>query len=202
MQNVIPARFQRQRTAGVAHRCFGQRGYSVSIMGRHILGNQVGLLEQKHDQGEFSMICSQSLAVQRTRPGWNHQAISRIGATLIIALGLLSSSPAAAQKLDGDAIRDLVLKGTWAAQNDWGYWGWSEDSSLCLRLFGPDGDCADTGTWTINGDVMCYELTWWGESYDVRKNCYTVHPLEDGRYETRYHGGALDSTFTIFTIIE
>jgi hypothetical protein len=101
-----------------------------------------------------------------------------------------------------DAIRKLALKGTWAAQNDWGYWSWSEDGTLCLRVFGPDGDCADTGTWSINGEVMCYELTWWGEGYDVRKNCYTVHGLDGEHFETRYHGGALDTVFTTFTVIE
>ena len=88
------------------------------------------------------------------------------------------------------------------AQRDWGYWSWSEDNTVCLRLLGLDGDCADTGTWSIEGNVMCYELTWWGESYDVRKNCYTVHRREEGRYETRYYGGVLDTVFTTFLVIE
>jgi len=133
----------------------------------------------------------------------NHRLISRAFAGLAISLGFLGSYPAVAEVLDGEAIRNLALRGTWAAvPSDWGYWSWSEDNTVCLRVFGPDGDCADTGTWNIDGDVMCYELTWWGESYDIRKNCYTVHPLDGGSYETRYHGGALDSVFITFTVIE
>ena len=119
-----------------------------------------------------------------------------------MTLGLLGSSPAVAQALDGNAVRDIALQGTWAAEYDWGYWTWSGDDSVCVRVFEPDGDCADTGTWTINGEALCYELTWFGEGYDVRKNCVTVHPLGDGRYDARYHGGALDSTFFIFKVIE
>jgi hypothetical protein len=109
---------------------------------------------------------------------------------------------AVAQALDGSEIRDLALRGAWLAQENWGYWSWSDDNSVCLRLFGPDGDCADTGRWTIDGDVMCYALTWWGESYDVRQNCFTVHSKGGFHYETRYHGGALDSVFFSYIVIE
>lgn len=132
----------------------------------------------------------------------SRRSVSAVAAALAVSLELFSSSSAVAQALHGDAIQDLALQGTWAAQNDWGYWSWSEDNTLCLRVFGPDGDCADTGTWSISGDVMCYELAWWGEAYDVRKNCYTVQALSDGGYETRYHGGVLDSVFTTFTVIK
>ena len=122
---------------------------------------------------------------------------------LIITLGFFSSSLANAQALDEKAIQDLALQGTWAAEKkDWGYWSWSEDNTVCLRVISADGDCADTGTWTVDGNVMCYELTWWGKSYDVRKNCFTVHALGDGRYETLYHGGAMVSTFITFKVID
>ena len=114
---------------------------------------------------------------------------------LILTLGLLANSPAEAQALKGTAIQKLALQGTWAAEKDWGYWSWGADNTVCLRLHNQTGDCADTGTWTINGDVMCYELTWCGESYDVRTNCFTVHVLGDDRYEALYHGGAMVSTF-------
>ena len=130
------------------------------------------------------------------------KALSIAAAGLALSLGLFGATPALAQSLDGAAIRALALQGTWAAKNDWGYWSWSADNTVCLRVFGPEGDCADTGTWHIDGNVMCYELTWWGASYDVRKNCYTVHALEGGTYETRYHGGVLDTVFTTFKLVE
>ncbi len=119
----------------------------------------------------------------------------------ILALGVLANSPAEAQTLDGTAVEKLALQGTWAAENDWGNWSWSEDNTVCLRLADQSGDCADTGTWTVNGDVMCYELTWWGEAGDVKANCFTVHALGDGRYEARYHGGAMASTFIYFKVL-
>ncbi len=122
---------------------------------------------------------------------------------LMLAFGLLANSPSNAQALDGSAIQKLAMQGTWAAEErDMGYWSWSEDNMVCLRLFGPDGDCADTGTWSIDGDVMCYELTWWGEGYQYRINCYTVHALGDGRFEALYHGGVMVSKFITFTVIK
>ena len=120
----------------------------------------------------------------------------------VLMLGVLANSPAEAQTLDGTAVEKLALQGTWAAENDWGNWSWSEDNTVCLRLADQSGDCADTGTWTVNGDVMCYELTWWGKAYDVRKNCFTVNSLGDDRYEALYHGGAMVSTFIHFKVLE
>ncbi len=121
---------------------------------------------------------------------------------LIISLGLLSSSQADAQALDGTAIKNLALQGTWASQDGWGYWSWKEDNSVCIRLFEQDADCADTGTWTINDDVICYEFKWWGKPNDVRSQCVSVHALGEDLYETQYHGGALVSTFFKFKVPE
>jgi hypothetical protein len=118
---------------------------------------------------------------------------------LMLTLGLLANSPAEAQALNGTAIQKLALQGTWLADRmGRHYWSWGADNTVCLRYFNETGDCADTGTWTINGDVMCYELTWWGEAGGVKVNCFTVHALGDGRYEARYHGGAMVSTFIHF----
>ena len=133
---------------------------------------------------------------------------SNLGRLLIILglglfLGLHSTSPSAAQELDGNALGNLALQGTWAAQDkNYGYWSWGEDKSVCFRLFEPKGDCADTGTWTIDDNVMCYELSWWGESYQIRKNCFTVVPLEDGLYDALYHESAVGSTFIKFEVLE
>ncbi len=121
---------------------------------------------------------------------------------LILTLGLLANSPAEAKALDGAAIQNLALQGTWAAQDGWGYWSWKEDNSVCFRLFEKDTKCADTGTWVINDNAICYEFTWWGEIADVRINCVTVHALDDDRYETKHHGGAMVSTFFKFKLLE
>jgi hypothetical protein len=121
---------------------------------------------------------------------------------LTVVLVLLVSVSSKAQELDGDAIKQLALQGKWVADDDWGIWSWAKDGTVCLRLLGPNSDCADKGTWAIDGDVMCYELGWWGESYDMRSNCFTVEALGDGKYEALHHGGAMVSTFIVFSIVE
>ena len=128
--------------------------------------------------------------------------IAHLGAVLLAAACVFGNSPVRAQALGEDAVRELALQGMWAAEKDWGYWRWSEDNSVCLRVYSPDGDCTDKGTWNVNGEVLCYELEWWGETYDVRKNCFTVQPLDEGRYETLLHGATLKSTFIIFQVVE
>ena len=121
---------------------------------------------------------------------------------LMLTLGLLANSPAEAQALNGTAVQRLALQGTWAAEDaEFGYWSWGADNTVCFRLHNQTGDCADTGTWRINDDVMCYELTWWGKSIGIRTNCFTVHVLGDDRYEALYHGGAMVSTFIHFGVL-
>jgi hypothetical protein len=122
---------------------------------------------------------------------------------LILTLGLLANSPAEAQELDSAAIQNLALQGTWAAENpEWGNWSWNKDETVCLRVGDTEGKCADTGTWVINDNVICYELTWWGGTVGERKTCFTAQALGDGRYETLFHGGAMVSTFYYFKVLE
>jgi hypothetical protein len=121
----------------------------------------------------------------------------------MLALGLLANSPAEAQELDSAAIQQLALQGTWVAENpEWGNWSWNKDETVCLRVGDTEGKCADTGTWVINDNVICYELTWWGGTVGDRKNCFTAQALGDGRYETLYHGGAMVSTMFFFKVLE
>ncbi len=121
---------------------------------------------------------------------------------LMLTLGLLANSPVEAQALDGPAIQKLALQGMWAAENDYGYWSWKEDNSICLRKIEKSGKCTDTGTWSITGDVMCYKLTWLWKSYGLNDNCFTIQALKDGRYETLFHGGAMVSTFFHFKVLD
>jgi hypothetical protein len=126
---------------------------------------------------------------------------------LVVAMfSILMIQPAASvepQALNKDALTKLALQGTWQARSAYGHWSWSEDNSVCLRLLGLNEDCSDTGTWKIDEDVLCYELTWWGESYQMRKNCFTVVALDGGRYEALYHDSKLDySVFINFEVLE
>ncbi len=121
---------------------------------------------------------------------------------LMLALSLIANSPAVAQALDGPAIQKLALQGMWAAEHDWGYWSWKEDNTICLRKVEKIGNCTDTGTWSITGDVLCYKLTWMWKSYELNDNCFTIQALKNGRYEALFHGGAMVSTFIHFKVLD
>ena len=122
---------------------------------------------------------------------------------LILAFGLLANSPAEAQELDSAAVQKLALQGMWVAEDtEFGNWSWNKDKTVCIRIDETEGNCADTGTWAINDNVVCYELTWWGGASGVRKTCFTVQAHGDGRFETLYHGGAMVSTMYFFEVLE
>ena len=125
---------------------------------------------------------------------------------LVIAMfSILMVQPATSIEpvvLESNALTKLALQGTWQPKR-FGLWSWGEDKSVCLRLLGLREYCSDTGTWKIDDNVLCYELTWWGESYGIRKNCFTVVALDGGRYEALYHGSKLDhSVFINFEVLE
>ncbi len=121
--------------------------------------------------------------------------------SLTVASGVMR--PATAQELDGEALKKLALGGVWQAEHaEYGLWNWDDSGSVCLRVGSADGDCFDTGTWEITDNVLCYELTAWGESVGERVNCFTVNALEDNRYETLFHGGAMVSRMFAFSVLE
>jgi len=122
---------------------------------------------------------------------------------ILLVLGSLIVLPAHAEELGGEAVRQLALQGTWETEHaEYGSWTWSADNTVCLRVGAKDGDCADTGTWTITNNALCYELTWWGESAGERKNCFTVQPIDEGRYETIFHGAAMISRMFVFKVLD
>ena len=124
-----------------------------------------------------------------------------LGLFLTVVLGALC--PAMAQELDGEALEKLALEGVWEAEHaEYGFWNWNDGGSVCLRVGSADGDCFDTGTWEINDNVLCYELTTWGESVGERVNCFTVSALDGNRYETLFHGSAMVSRMFAFKVLE
>jgi hypothetical protein len=128
---------------------------------------------------------------------------SILAGSLIFTIALFSGSVAAAQELDGSAVKDLALQGIWDAQErGYGYWSWNEDGSVCLRKNDPTGDCDDTGTWAIEGNFICYELEWWGESEGLRVACISVIAHEGKPYEFIFQGDAMNSTLFTFKLLE
>lgn len=136
----------------------------------------------------------------------HHSSIGQLRRCAAVCLMLMCSTapiPATAQDLDDAALSDLALRGTWQADHaEYGFWTWSADGSLCLRIGSMDTDCADTGTYTISDHVLCYELTWWGETVGERKGCFTVQDLGEDRYETVFHGTAMASRMFAFEVMD
>ena len=44
---------------------------------------------------------------------------------------------------------------------------------------------ADEGRWTLKGDVLCWELNWYGASYGFKSACSAVRASAPGRLELR-----------------
>ena len=133
----------------------------------------------------------------------NRSFLRRAATAFVPCLWLAFAPPAAANELEDEALRALALQGMWATEHaEYGFWSFKEDGTVCLRIGSKDGDCADTGTWTVDGKVLCYELTWWGESVGERKSCFTVQPVDGTRYETLFHGGAMVSRMFAFEVLE
>ncbi len=134
-------------------------------------------------------------------------AVRNIVVKFLLVIFLTAASPflipAHADDLDGEALNDLALRGQWQAEHaEYGFWTWSEDGAVCLRVGSRDGECADTGTWKIADNVLCYELTWWGESVGERASCFTVQALGDDHFETLFHGGAMVSRMFAFKVLD
>jgi hypothetical protein len=122
--------------------------------------------------------------------------------SILVLYSLVTVSPAQAdvEALNGDALKKLAYQGTWKSKR-FGLWKWNEDNTVCLRLIAKEDNCSDTGTWEIADNVLCYKLSWWGKSYGIQENCFTVTKLEGGRYES-YHHTVVGSMFKNFEVLE
>jgi hypothetical protein len=116
------------------------------------------------------------------------------------AIVLVASCPgllAAAEPLDAEAAKRLVSNRLWQQQQAHGpgkvYWSWKSDGSVCLRTEAPRGKCADTGRWKLEGERMCYELTWWGASVGRKAACFRIVAQGKGRFEALQ-----DTGFSLF----
>ena len=78
----------------------------------------------------------------------------------------------ASQALKAEEIGSLVDDKTWhmrfeGAEGSSMYWVWHRDGTVCARWFGSgrkDNDCHDDGRWRLDGDLLCWKLTWLGGS--------------------------------------
>lgn len=113
---------------------------------------------------------------------------------------LLMSAPSSAADLDAQSIRRLVSGTTWSARvldTQAASWDWKSDGTVCLRLGGTSDKCDDSGTWKLDGERVCYQMTWWLKSYGLTSACLSVAELGNGRYEAKTVNGSRFMQFTI-----
>jgi hypothetical protein len=127
-------------------------------------------------------------------------AVMLAGATVNPAMAqekAKAGTQAATATLDAKAARSLISDRVWqikkknAAGHD--YWSWKSDGSVCVRLSEKTGKCADTGRWKLDGERLCYELTWLGVTWGMKSACFRISDRGKGRYE-----GLQDNGFTLF----
>lgn len=122
------------------------------------------------------------------------------GAALLLAFAAFSlCAPVTADTLDAKTLSGLVSGHTWQSKYGGGgylYWAWNSDGAVCLRQEA-SGSCMDTGRWKLDGDSVCYELSWWGKSGGYNARCYRVAGKGKGHYEMIPVDGVTTFPFTI-----
>lgn len=122
------------------------------------------------------------------------------GRAALAAALIFAGSGLRAEDLGGDDLRAIVENVTWVAEDGWGFWSWNADNTACVRLYSAEGDCSDSGAWSIEDNALCYEFEWWGEPYGLRKNCFVVRALGEGRYESLPKGSPIDTAVFAFSL--
>jgi hypothetical protein len=109
--------------------------------------------------------------------------------SMVFAAMACSLAPAVAQELNADQLRHLVSGKTWAIAfygdlNDkvrTAFWDFAADGKVCARLGNnpPGSRCADTGTWKLQGDALCWELGFLGKTDGFQAVCGRAKPNGD-----------------------
>ena len=112
-------------------------------------------------------------------------------------------SQAGAETLDAPAVKSLVSGHTWKVRfitsGVIAFWTWRPDGSICPRQSSIDNKCMDEGTWKLDGNRVCYELTYLGASEGWKSNCLRIADHGQGRYEALEDNGL---TFWEFSLAE
>jgi hypothetical protein len=104
-----------------------------------------------------------------------------------LALAALGATPLRAQTataIVGDELRSLVSGRSWALST-YGdptnpattmIWDFRKDGTVCARPGASKvGDkCADEGRWVLRGNLVCWDLTWFGASAGFKSACSSV----------------------------
>lgn len=107
--------------------------------------------------------------------------------------------PAETVTLDAKAAKSLISDHVWQMKHGSGYvyWSWKSDGSVCLRAEAGEGQCADTGSWKVAGNRLCYDLTWWGACGGYNFGCFRVSDKSKGWYEAIKDNGLTSFEFSV-----
>ena len=122
---------------------------------------------------------------------------------LIVFFALGAGFQADAATIDAKAARTLISDRVWQQQrrtsSEYVYWSWKSDGSVCLRLEDKNSKCDDTGHWKLDGDRLCFEITWYLKSTGGNSACVRIVDKGKGRYEAVSDNGL---TFFEFSVVE
>ena len=120
---------------------------------------------------------------------------------LILPVAFCAATPVFAATLDAKAARSLISDRVWQQQRRTGsgfvYWYWKSDSSVCIRLEDKNSKCDDTGHWKLDGDRLCFEITWYLKSAGGNSACFRISSQGEGRYEAISDNGLTFFEFTV-----
>ena len=103
-------------------------------------------------------------------------------------IAALAVAPVAADTLDTDSVKKLLVNRTWVQTKAAGpgdnYWVWKADGAVCIRLFdAKQATCDDTGQWTLDAGRVCYEISWWSGGHVEKSGCFRISQPSNKRYK-------------------
>jgi hypothetical protein len=111
-------------------------------------------------------------------PASGHTIGLLLPASFALAVSMaLAQEPAGV--LTSEQLLSLARGNTWAIKIGGGggdlaeFWDFNADGSVCGRLTGakPRTKCADVGKWKVQGDTICWDFTWHGQTYGYKSVC-------------------------------
>lgn len=81
-------------------------------------------------------------------------------------------------------------------------WDFRKDGSVCVRLIGANRreKCAEEGKWTVNNDMLCWDLPTIGRALGTNPACSTARQTKPDRIELR-NQKAPDLTFASVLVL-
>ena len=128
-------------------------------------------------------------------------------AQLALVVSFAATAQTSASDLTAKELKTVVTGKTWAISfggeptvKDPGrtaYWDFKADGSVCGRLHGSKAKtkCADTGKWTLQGDLLCWDFTWMGESHDYKSLCGRARKADGKNYQLVEQNGKMTVPF-------